>query len=256
MTAATDSFRDQVIWITGASSGIGRALAIRLAGAGARVFASARNAAALAELQRDHGIEPVVADVSDRAAMLAAAAQIDRAAGRVDILVANAGTCEYLDVKAFDSALVERVFAANFFGFVYTVEAALPLLRKGSVRYLVGVGSTAAWTGLPRAEAYGASKAAMHYFLDSLRVDLTPEQFSVSVVAPGFVETPLTARNDFAMPMLVPVERAVDYMLAGMNRREPEISFPPAFSRLLRTARLLPAAWRNRLYQRLLREES
>lgn len=256
MTGSAEHFRDQVIWITGASSGIGRALAIRLAGAGARVFASARNAAALAELQRDFGIEPVVADVSDRTAMLAAAAQIERAAGRVDVLVANAGTCEYLDVKAFDSALVERVFAANFFGFVYTVEAALPLLRKSPVRYLVGVGSTAAWTGLPRAEAYGASKAAMHYFLDSLRVDLTPERFTVSVVAPGFVDTPLTARNDFAMPMQVSVEQAVDYMLAGMGKRAPDISFPPAFSRLLRTARLLPTSWRNRLYQRLLREES
>lgn len=248
-------WKGQVVWITGASSGIGRELAVRLAGEGAWVFASARNAAALAELQAAHGIEPVPCDVSDRAAVLAAAARIGERAGRLDVLVANAGTCEYLDVQAFDSALVERVFAANLFGAVYTLEAALPLLRAGRTRYIVGVGSTAAWTGLPRAEAYGASKAALHYFLESLRVDLTPEHFAVSVVAPGFVETPLTDRNDFPMPMRISVERAVDYIVDGMAARDHEIHFPPAFSRTLKALRLLPSRWRNALYQRMLREE-
>lgn len=253
--ADASAHRGEVVWLTGASSGIGRALAIRLAAGGARVFATARNAAALAELQREHGIEPVPADITKRAEVLAAAGRIRTAAGRIDLLIANAGTCEYLDVRAFDSALVERVFAVNFFGFVYTVEAALPLLRAGRVRYIVGIGSTAAWTGLPRAEAYGASKAAMHHFLESLRVDLTPEDFSVSVVAPGFVDTPLSARNDFPMPMMVSAEQAVDGILAGMRARRHEIHFPAAFSLSLKMLRLLPSRWRNRLYQRLLREE-
>ena len=250
-----NAWNGRIVWVTGASSGIGRALAIRLVGLGARVFATARNADALAELHAACGAEPLPADITRREQVLAAAQRIRELAGRLDVVVANAGTCEYLDVRAFDSALVERVFAANFFGTVYTLEAALPLLRAGSTRYIVGVGSSAAWTGLPRAEAYGASKAAVHYFLESLRVDLTGEGFSVSVVAPGFVQTPLTDRNDFPMPQRIPVERAVDYMLAGMKARQPEIDFPPAFSRALRALRLLPAGWRNRLYQRLVRGE-
>lgn len=246
-------WKGKVVWITGASSGIGRALAIRLAGEGAWVFGSARNEVALAALHREHGVEALPCDVSDRQSMLAAAERLRERAGRVDVLVANAGTCEYLDVQQFDSALVERVFAANFFGFVYTVEAALPLLRAGGTKHLVGVGSTAAWTGLPRAEAYGASKAAMHYFLDSLRVDLTREDFTVTVVAPGFVETPLTDRNDFEMPMRITVDEAVDYIVDGLVARRAEIDFPPAFSRMLKTMRLLPTGLRNRLYQRLVR---
>lgn len=255
MSRPGKSWKGQVVWVTGASSGIGRALAIRLAAAGAWVFASARNAAALDELQREFRIEAIVADVSDRHAMLAAAEKIRARAGRIDVLVANAGTCEYLDVKAFDSALVERVFASNFFGFVYTVEAALPLLRAGKVRHIAGVGSTAAFTGLPRAEAYGASKAAMHYFLDSLRVDLAGEGFTVTLIAPGFVETPLTDRNDFAMPMRVSVDVAVDHIVAGLERKAVEIAFPRLFSAALSVLRLLPVRTRTRLFQRMIPKE-
>lgn len=245
------NWQGQRIWITGASSGIGRELALRLAAAGARVFASARDAQALVGLRE--GVVALPLDVTDRAGLLAAAATIQAQAGGLDVLVINAGNCEYLDVEAFDSAPVERMLAVNFLGAVYTLEAALPLLRAGSGRYIVGVGSSAAWTGLPRAEAYGASKAALHYFLESLRVDLTAEGFSVSIVAPGFVDTPLTARNDFPMPMRLSVTQAVDSLLAGMARRKPEIDFPPLFTRALRIARLLPAGWRNALYQRLVR---
>lgn len=248
------NWQGQRIWITGASSGIGRELALRLATAGARVFASARNAEALSGLHA--GIVALPLDVTDRTALLAAAATLRAQAGGLDVLVLNAGNCEYLDVRQFDPALVERMLAVNFMGAVYTLEAALPLLRAGETRYIVGVGSSAAWTGLPRAEAYGASKAALHYFLDSLRVDLTAEGFSVSVVTPGFVDTPLTARNDFPMPMRMPVARAVDSLLAGMARRKAEIDFPPLFTRTLRAARLLPAGWRNALYQRLVRRDA
>ncbi|MFP5383761.1 MAG: SDR family NAD(P)-dependent oxidoreductase [Gammaproteobacteria bacterium] len=248
-----DDWRGKVVWITGASSGIGRELAVRLAAQGAWVFGSARNADALAELHRVSAVEALPCDVGDRSAVLAAATVIRERAGRLDVLVANAGTCEYVDVKAFDGALFERVFNANLFGAVYSVEAALPLLRAGDTRHIVGIGSTAAWTGLPRAEAYGASKAALHYFLDSLRVDLTAENFRVTVVAPGFVETPLTDRNDFPMPMRITVEQAVDYLLQGLAAGRLEIAFPPGFSRTLKALRLMPVPLRNRLYQKLVR---
>lgn len=249
-----EDWHGKVVWITGASSGIGRELAARLSGMGAWVFGSARNAAALEELQAFSRVEALPCDVADRSALLAAAGRIRERAGRLDVLVANAGTCEYVDVQAFDGRLFERVLAVNFLGSVYSVEAALPLLRAGSTRHIVGIGSTAAWTGLPRAEAYGASKAALHYFLDSLRVDLTREGFRVTVVAPGFVQTPLTDRNDFPMPMRIGTPEAVDYLLAGLAGGRPEIAFPPAFSRALKALKWMPAGLRNRLYQKLVRE--
>lgn len=252
--AALGNWTGSRVWITGASSGIGEALARRLAGQGAQVFASARNEVALAALARGTGIVALPCDVTDRASMLAAAETIRARSGALDVVIANAGTCEYVDVQAFDSALFARVMATNFHGAVHTVEAALPLLRVGRVKAIVGVGSTAAWTGLPRAEAYGASKAALHYFLDSLRVDLTGEGFTVVTVAPGFVRTPLTDRNDFEMPMRVEVADAVDAILAGLAAGHVEIDFPPGFTRGLKTLRLLPTSWRNRLYQRLVRK--
>jgi NAD(P)-dependent dehydrogenase (short-subunit alcohol dehydrogenase family) len=248
------NWQGKQVWITGASSGIGLALAQRLAAEGAQVYASARNAQALSSLASCKGISAVPCDVSMRADVLAAAAQIRTKTSHLDLLVANAGTCEYVDVQAFDSALFERVFAVNFLGAVHTVEAALPLLRAGSTRAIAGVGSSAAWTGLPRAEAYGASKAALHYFLDSLRVDLTREHFTVMTIAPGFVQTPLTERNDFPMPMQIGVEKAVDYIMAGLRSGRAETAFPPLFAAVLKAARLLPAALRNRLYQRMIRE--
>lgn len=252
--AGIRDWKGKTVWITGASSGIGRALAVRLAAEGAWVFGSARDQSALRELQAAHGIEPLHCDVADRASVLSAAGHIRERAGSLDVLVANAGTCEYVDVQDFDSALFERVMRVNFLGTVHTVEAALPLLRAGKTRVIAGVGSTAAWTGLPRAEAYGASKAALHYFLESLRVDLTGEGFTVQTIAPGFVATPLTDRNDFAMPMRISVDAAVEYMLAGLASGRPEVDFPPAFSGALRTLRLLPVSLRNRLYQRLVRK--
>lgn len=246
------------VWLTGASSGIGRELALRLAAGGARVYASARDAAALSGLAasaRPGSIVALPLDVGSREQVQAAAGRLRAQTTWLDIVILNAGTCEYLDVQRFDSTLFERLVKTNFLGAVYTVEAALPLLRAGDTCHIVGVGSTAAWTGLPRAEAYGSSKAALHYFLDSLRVDLTAEGFAVSVVAPGFVDTPLTARNDFPMPLRISAGRAAELILAGMARRRAEIHFPLAFSLALKTLRLLPVAWRNRLYQRLVRRE-
>ena len=191
------------VWVTGASTGIGRAVTLELVRRGATVFASARNESALNELVRDCGGDRVTAlpfDVTDRAANQRAVNDMHRRAGGLDIAVLNAGTCEYVDVAAFDSALFERTIRTNFLSMVYGIEAALPLLRRSPAPQLVGMSSTVAYRGLPRSEAYGASKAAIKNLFESLQVDLAPEGISVSVVCPGFVRTPLTDRNDFPMP--------------------------------------------------------
>ena len=243
------------IWITGATSGIGEGLALELARRGNRVFASGRDPQRLEALRGEFpdSIVPLPFDVSDRETAIRAGAKIGELAGALDIALLNAGTCEYLDARAFDSAMIERVMRVNYLGMIYCIQAALPLLRAGDERYLVGMSSTAGYFGLPRAEAYGASKAAIRYFLESLRADLTPEGFAVSIVCPGFVKTPLTDRNDFPMPMRISCERAVRHIVSGMEKRKHEIHFPKVFSLSMKAIALLPSGLRNRMLQRIVR---
>ena len=175
------------VWVTGASSGIGRAVSVELVRRGATVIASARNESALQRLVEDCGRERVVAlpcDVTDREANRRAAADMACRFGGLDVAFLNAGTCEYVEVEAFDSAVFERTMRTNFLSMVYGVEAVLPLLRQSPVPHLVGMSSTVAYAGLPRAEAYGASKAAITYLLESLRIDLYRSGITVSVCHP------------------------------------------------------------------------
>lgn len=243
------------IWVTGASSGIGRALAVALAKFDNDVVVSGRNEQELeyTRLECPERIKCVAFDVADRSANLAAAAKVQQELGGLDIAVLNAGTCEYLDVKSFDSTMIKRVMDINYMGFVYGVEAVLPLLRKGVSPYLVGMSSTVAYTGLPRAEAYGSSKAAIRHFLQSLRLDLDDEGVDVSIICPGFVKTPLTDKNEFAMPMRITPEAAASYIIRGMEKRKHEISFPPLFAFILKRVASLPDGLRHRLLVKLLR---
>ncbi|OVE76538.1 hypothetical protein BVX97_00825, partial [bacterium E08(2017)] len=174
--------KDRRIWVTGASSGIGRGLAIALAKLGNKVVISGRKEAELEKTRAEceENIICVPFDVADRQANLDAAKKIEQELGGLDVAVLNAGTCEYLDAKKFDSEMVKRVNDINYMGFVYGVEVSLDLLRKGKDPYLVGMSSTVAYTGLPRAEAYGSSKAAIRHFLQSLRVDVADEGIDVS----------------------------------------------------------------------------
>lgn len=246
---------DKRIWLTGASSGIGRALAIALAERGNDIVVSGRNEQELEKtrLACPERIKCVAFDVADRSANLDAAQKVQNNLGGLDIAVLNAGTCEYLDVKNFDSAMIRRVTDINYMGFVYGVEAALPMLKKGRNPYLVGMSSTVAYTGLPRAEAYGSSKAAIRYFLQSLRIDLADDRIDVSIICPGFVKTPLTDRNDFAMPMRITPEAAALCIIRGMQKRKHEINFPPLFAYLLKLIATLPSSLRHRLLVRFLK---
>lgn len=251
----------QRIWLTGATSGIGRALARRLLADGHRVALSARSESALAELAQGHpDALPLPLDVSDRAAVARAGEGIAEAFGGLDLALLNAGTCEYLEAGRFDVDLVERVFAPNFHGAVYCIDAALPLLRRaraeGGRPLLAATSSAAAYLPLPRAEAYGASKAALSHFLESLRLDLHAEGIDVSLIHPGFVKTPLTDRNDFAMPMRIESDQAAEAILRGLARRHLDIHFPRRFTLLVKLMGLLPPALRYRLGLRLVRQPS
>lgn len=247
------------IWITGASSGIGRALAIELSRSGARLVISGRDTERLNAVAAEcSGGEMMVLplDVASRDASQQAAALIRERFGALDSVVLNAGICEYVDLPDFDAGLVKRVMDINFMGMVYGVEAVLPLLRDGVTPHLVGMSSTVAYTGLPRAEAYGTSKAAIRYFLQALRVDLIPQKIDVSIICPGFVKTPLTDLNDFPMPMRISVEQAAVAIRRGMERRVHEIRFPTLFSLVLMGFALLPSRLRTRLLRPLSRSSA
>lgn len=250
------------IWLVGASSGIGEALARRLLEQGHPVALSARRREPLERLAAHYPDALVLpCDLTDPRSVHEAADTLGTHLGGLDVLLHVAGTCEYLDVRRFDPALVERVFAINFHGAVRVIDAALPLLRRareqsGSRPLLAAVSSAAAYLPLPRAEAYGASKAALSHFLESLRIDLADEGIDISLVHPGFVATPLTARNDFAMPMRIDADTAARAILDGLERRRLDIHFPRRFTTLVKLAGLLPPALRRYLGRRLIRRRS
>lgn len=248
-------FAGKRVWVTGASAGIGLALARALAARGARVALSARGAEALsrAAAQCGSGALALPADVADGDANHDVAVQLARQWGGVDAVVLNAGTCEYVDVNAFDAALCERQMRANYLSMAYGVEAMLPLLRASPAPLLVGVSSLSAYAPLTRAQAYGASKAAAAYFLRGLRVDLRGDGIAVAVVYPGFVRTPLTARNDFPMPFLLEPADAAARIVRGLERGRAEIRFPWLLSALVRGLGALPAPLGSALAARMAR---
>jgi len=254
----TKSMHGRRIWVTGASSGIGRALAIELADRGARLVISGRNRERLEQVAAECASRDVIVatlEVSSREQNLSVCKAIRTSLGALDTVILNAGICEYIDLPEFDAESIRRVMDVNYMGIVYGIEASLPLLRDGDFPYLVGMSSTVAYTGLPRAEAYGASKAAIRYLMQALRVDLIAAGIDVSIICPGFVKTPLTDLNDFPMPMRISDEQAARAIRKGMERRAHEIRFPMFFALMLRMIAAMPSRLRTRLLKPLSRSE-
>ncbi|MHA6195809.1 SDR family NAD(P)-dependent oxidoreductase [Pseudomonas wadenswilerensis] len=244
-------------WLTGASSGLGAALALQLLEQGHQVAVGGRNQEALEPLAAayPHQVLLIPGDIERPDDVRAMVERIEAAWGGLDLAILNAGTCEYLEPGHFDTALVERVMRTNLLGLCHCLEAVLPLLRQGRQPHLVVTGSSVDWLALPRAGAYGASKAAVRYLVESLRIDLTGEGIDVTLVSPGFVDTPLTRRNDFPMPQRWSAERAARYIAKRLPRRPLEISFPFPFIPILRLLGTLPGRWRLKLGQYLARGE-
>ena len=166
-------------------------------------------------------ITPAVADTTSKDDLQSIAPSLE-SHGDLNMAILNAGTCEYLDITDYSSAVIEKNIETNVIGTARCVEIALPALRrsraKGLPAALVIVGSSAWWFPFARAEGYGASKAALAYFAQSLRADLAAEGIDVVLVSPGFVKTPLTERNDFPMPFLVTAEDAAERIVSGLAK--------------------------------------
>ncbi len=237
LNAPLTHWSGQRVWIVGASSGIGAALAHDLLARGARVAVSARSADKLAALT---GALALPLDVRDAAALPAAMQQLQAAFGGLDLLVYCAGTYVPQRAAAFElaSALVHD--DVNYRGALHTLAAVLPVLQAQHRGHIALVSSVAGWRGLPQALAYGPTKAALTNLAEVLYVDLRAAGIGVSVINPGFVETQLTAQNAFAMPGLQTPQQAAAAIVRGWQRGDFDIHFPKRFTFVLRLLRILP----------------
>ena len=231
----------QIAWITGASSGIGKAVALELAGAGVKVAASARSVDALKALATENPlIKAYPCDVTDSAAMATAASQIAAELGPIDLVILNAGTWFPVDLKNFDPAMFQKTFDVNFLGVVRGIAAVLPGMRERRRGQIAIVASVAGYRGLPKAGAYGPSKAALINLAESLRPDLADLGITLSLVNPGFVATPMTAVNDFPMPFMIETNDAARRIVKGLASGRFEVAFPWQLVSILKIARVLP----------------
>jgi short-subunit dehydrogenase len=245
------AWRDARVWVIGASTGIGAAVARALLARGARVALSARSADKLREVAGANAnalVEPL--DFTQTAAVASAWERIRATWGGADLVLVVAGTHEEIRAWELTEAKSRALLEVNLHGVINTVAAVVPGLLAQGAGAIGIVSSVAGYGGLPKALVYGASKAALINFTEALYLDLHPKGLGVFLVNPGFVKTPLTDRNEFPMPHLITAEEAAAQIVAGLERGDFEIHFPRAFTRQLKLMRLLP----YRLYFHLVRK--
>ncbi|WP_448211708.1 SDR family NAD(P)-dependent oxidoreductase [Colwellia sp. MEBiC06753] len=243
------------VLITGATSGIGKALVKQYILAGAKVIACGRNqqklddliaeltlAEILPENNQSQVLQCLCFDITDKLAIAQQLKQIEA----IELAILNAGDCEYIDdVMHFDAERFEWVIQVNLIAMAYLTKALLPKLKpQGRLAFM---SSSVTYLPFPRAQAYGASKAGVDYLASALRLDLLPHQLNVSVIHPGFVDTALTQKNDFNMPFLITSEQAATRVYQGLNAGKDIIEFPRRFIWLLKLFAILPAG----LWQRI-----
>ncbi|WP_329475994.1 SDR family NAD(P)-dependent oxidoreductase [Kribbella sp. NBC_01484] len=229
----------RAVWVIGASSGIGAALAAELVVRGARVAISARRADQLKDVADDQ-MFAVPLDVTDRIAVDAAAKEVAGLIGAPDLVVFSAGVWEQLDAAAWDRDLFARHIEVNLLGLNNVLGAVLPPMLERGRGGFVGVSSVAGYRGLAGAEAYGATKAAQINLLEALRIAVAGRGVDVVTVCPGFVKTELTAGNSFPMPFIIEADQAARAICDGLERGRAEIVFPLPMAVLMKIARLLP----------------
>lgn len=239
------------VLITGASSGLGAALALAYAAEGVRLALFGRDEGHLrtvAESCRARGalVAGILADVAD-AEMMARAVTLVDDAYPLDLVIANAGVA---GAALAGGGRVERLFAVNILGVVHTVEPLLPRLVARGRGQVALMSSLASFVNRPGTAAYCASKAAVRIWGEGMRQRLLPSGVEVSVICPGFVDTPLTRKNAFPMPMLMTAERSAELIRRRLARGDARIAFPRAMYWGARLAGLLPAAWQHRLTAR------
>ena len=238
-----DSFVNQRIWIIGASSGIGEACAKSFIKAGAKVALSSRRVEKLSALTQSCVpgqalVLPV--DVTQQEQLSSAYQDIRETWGGLDLLLFVSGVYTPLRADNFDFEIAQKTIDANLLGPMRAVSLILPNMLKEHAGHIAIVGSVAGYSGLPKALAYGPSKAGIINFCETLYYDLLPQGVSVHMISPGFVATEATAQNDFEMPALITADEAAKEILAGLQAGTFDIHFPKRFSGFLKFLRILP----------------
>jgi len=235
-------------WITGASTGIGRDIALQLAAAGVKVAASARTADKLQAL--GSSVLTIPLDVTDPAACRAAVDRIESELGPIDLAVLGAGTYTPVAIDDLDPARFSLMMDTNYMGVVNCLAVLAPRMITRRSGHLSWIASVAGYMGLPKAAAYGPTKAALINLAESLYPEMREKGVLVSVINPGFVETPLTSQNDFKMPFLMKPEEAALRTIQGLAEDRFEIAYPRRFVAILKAVRLLPYSLFFRLMAR------
>ena len=239
----------KLIFVTGASSGIGRALSIKFANNGWKVLASARRLDLLKKLTKEsenlNAITPIKMDISNKKTVSSQINKTIKKYGIPDIVLLNAGTNKPNSKNIFSIEETEQIFKINFFGTLNCLHALLPFLKKKNNSQVIFMSSVAGYRGLPYAAAYCSSKSAITTFAESIYNQCKNLGIAIRVINPGFVKTPLTDKNKFKMPMIIPVEKAADIMYKKIVfSKKFEINCPWLFCFIMKILRLLP----NSLY--------
>jgi short-subunit dehydrogenase len=235
----------KAVLITGASSGIGRGLALALAKQGAQVGLLARRRDLLDQIVNEIAgaggkAIAMAANVEDAAEVRAALEAFESKVGAIDVLVANAGVGATNDPAALDADQVARVLGVNVIGVANCVAAVVPgMVARGSGQ-LVAISSLAAYRGLPKSAAYCGSKAAVSAFFESLRLDLEPRGIDVTIIHPGFIKTPLTAGRQAQMPFLMELDDAIKKIVWAIEKKRKSYAFPWQLATIVRAGLLMP----------------
>ncbi len=240
------------IWITGASSGIGRALALKFAKEGWQVAASARRENLLNEISNlNKNISPFPLDVTDKAKCKEVFEEIKNKYQNIDICFFSTGTWDPKKEKDIDIDQMNNVMEVNFFGTLNCIKTVEQYFKDRNNGHISIVSSVAGYRGLPNSTGYGASKAALNNLAESLYFDFGRHDVRVSLVSPGFIKTPMTDKNEFKMPFLKTAEFAADKIYNGLvNGSSFEIDFPKELTLILKLLKILP----NRLYLYLIKK--
>lgn len=239
----------RLVWVTGASSGIGAEICKQLAAEGVVVAASARNAEALNALGRDIHAFPL--DVSNEKAVADTFVAIEAAHGPIDLIIAGAGTYTPASAADFRTEMFRRMYEVNYLGVINVLAATLPTFRSRRAGHVSWIASVSGYRGLPKAAAYGPTKAALINLAESLKPELDRDGVKVSVINPGFVRTPMTSVNDFEMPFLMEPADAARATIAGLAKNKFEVAYPTPFVAIMKFGRLLPYRiffWISRKY--------
>lgn len=237
-----------VVWITGASSGIGAEIAKQLAAEGVKVAISARR---MDGAPQHENIKPFIVDVTDATALRHTAEKIEQQLGTIDLAIFAAGAYAPFKPEEFAMDKFTHMNAVNYLGSLYSLDAVLPKMMARKAGHIAFVASVAGYQGLPKAAYYGPTKAALNNLAECLWMELRPHGIHVSVVNPGFVETPMTAANDFTMPFLMKPDKAAALTIKGLKAKRFEVAYPWPFVYILKALGKLPVAWKIRLISRM-----